>query len=272
MGRQKKKNRFYAFDNGVDRGIVDSWPACEAKVKGRSARYRGFPDRASAEAWLAGDYSAGNQGRKKKYYAYAMEGGSGIVDSWEACEARVRGHSARYRGFPDRASAEAWLKGGAKYEDKAANKAAAVSEYPEDAVFFDAGTGRGRGTEVKVVDRDGTPLAFIGAELGGELTTEGTLLLGPSKTNNYGELLGCMIALMAAEQMSSRHIYGDSKLVLDYWSKGRVAREKRETDLDLARLARRTAAARRQFEAQGGSLAHVPGGINPADLGFHRDS
>ena len=74
MGRRGSKNQFYAYDNGSDRGIVSSWPACEAKVKGRSARYRGFPDRASAEAWLGGDFRAANQGRPKKFYAYSMDG------------------------------------------------------------------------------------------------------------------------------------------------------------------------------------------------------
>ena len=56
MGKKRKKNRYYAFDVDGDRGIVESWTECEAKVKGRQARYRGFPDRAPAEAWLDGDY------------------------------------------------------------------------------------------------------------------------------------------------------------------------------------------------------------------------
>jgi ribonuclease HI len=277
MGKKGPKNRFYAFETGEDRGVVDSWAACEAKVKGRQARYRGFVDRADAEAWLAGDTSVdracGASGRHK-VYAYVAETGAGIVDSWDECEALVRGRPARYRGFADRAAARAWLEGGARYEDRAAERSAALRDYPDDAVFFDAGTGRGRGTEVRVVDREGAPVVHLGAGsegLPGELTEEGTVLLGRARTNNFGELLGCLLAIRAAEVLGSRHVYGDSQLVLDYWSRGRVTADKRRADPDLARLANETAAARRRFEAAGGSLAHIPGGLNPADLGFHRE-
>ena len=267
--KKKKKNNYYAYDNGDERGVVDSWSACEAKVKGRQARFKGFPDRASAKAWLDGAPSSASGG---KVYAYVTESGSGIVDSWEACEARVRGRQARYKGFKDRAAAEAWIAGGARYEDRDAEKHAAAAELPDDAIFFDSGTGRGRGTEVNVVDREGVPLVHLaGDELGGVLTKEGTVLLGRQRTNNYGELLGCLLALRVAETLDSRHVYGDSKLVLDYWSKGHVTREKRQSDPELSRLANETMAARRRFEAKGGTLAFVPGGVNLADLGFHRD-
>lgn len=270
MGKRKGKNKFYAFDNGEERGIVDSWSTCEAKVKGRKARFKGFPDRPSAEAWLAGDFSGGSS---RKVYAYVIETGSGIVSSWDECELKVRGRQARYRGFADRAAAEAWLSTGARYEDKAADKKAAVNDYPSDAVFFDSGTGRGRGTEVKVVNREGVPIIHLaGDDLGGDITKEGTVLLGPKRTNNYGELLACLLALRVAASNGSRHIYGDSRLVLEYWSKGHVTRAKRTSDPDLSKLADTTAKARRQFEASGGKLDHIPGGINPADLGFHRDS
>lgn len=212
-------------------------------------------------------------GKKTKNNFYAFDNGNerGIVTSWPACEAKVKGRKARYRGFLDRASAQAWLDGGAKWGDKAAEKAAALDGFPEDAVFFDSGTGRGLGAEVKVVDRSGAPIAHLAEDFAGDLSKEGTIVLGKGRTNNYGELLACKIAMIAAEALGSKHVYGDSKLVLDYWSKGHVTRDKRQSDPDLSTLADQTAAVRRRFEAKGGELGHVPGGVNPADLGFHRD-
>ena len=273
---RKEKNRFYAYAVGPDRGIVTAWPECERRVSGKSgARYRGFPDRASAEAWLAGGpvgaEAARTPSRPRGFYAFRTDQDEGVVESWAECERRTRGRSARYRRFSDRASARAWLAAGARYQDRASDKASAVRQMPADSVFFDAGTGRGRGTEVKVVDRDGVPLLHLTDPPEGELTAEGTLLLGRGRTNNYGELLGCLLGLRAAAALGAKHLFGDSRLVLDYWSLGKVTKEKRDSDPAAYRLALETAAARRRFEAAGGVLGHVPGGVNPADLGFHKD-
>lgn len=207
--------------------------------------------------------------KKKKYYAYAMAGSSGIVTSWNECEGLVSGHNARYRGFATRDEAQAWLDGGARYEDKAAKKAEKQRELPADAIYFDAGTGRGKGTEVNVTDREGVPLAYLAADEK-DLTRFGTVLVR-GKTNNYGELLACLYAIRIARQQGRNQIFGDSKLVLEYWSKDFVSAEKREKDPDLAQLAGLTARERRAFEKAGGRLAHVSGSINPADLGFHKD-
>jgi hypothetical protein len=77
------------------------------------------------------------------------------------------------------------------------------------------------------------------------------------------------MALRAAEVLASRHIFGDSKLVLDFWSTGHLGKKTAE-NLDLRDLARETAGLRKAFEHRGGTLARIPGHINPADLGFHR--
>lgn len=272
MGK-KKKNNFYAYETAESRGIVSSWPACEAKVKGRKARFKGFLDRATAERWLRGESVASEAGKPKKYYAYRTEADEGVVDSWDVCERKVAGHKARYRGFPDPASARKWLADGAPLRDKKAEKAAALREYPENAVFFDAGTGAGRGVEVRVADREETPIVHLAGDVpeGATLTKEGNLLLGRGRTNNYGELLGCLLAFAVAEKLGSKHIYGDSKLVIEYWSKGHVSKIKRADDPDLVELSKQTARARARFVKGGGRLAHVPGGINPADLGYHRE-
>ena len=77
--------------------------------------------------------------------------------------------------------------------------------------------------------------------------------------------------IFTATKLGSKHLYGDSKLVLDYWSKGRVSKDKRADDPDLASLASLTKKARARFEKDGGTLGRISGGLNPADLGYHRD-
>ena len=208
--------------------------------------------------------------RGAKVYAWACEGDTGIEDSWAACEARVLGRNARYRGFTDRAEARAWLDAGAQYESRSSRKAAARQELPEDAIYFDAGTGRGAGTEVNVTDRQGVPMVHL-AQPRFPITEFGTVRLPPGKTNNFGELLGCFYALRIARTTGRRRVCGDSELVISWWSRDRISAEKRESDPDLVLLAAHTARERRAFEAEGGSLQHVSGSVNPADLGFHRD-
>lgn len=211
-------------------------------------------------------------GKKSKnhFYAYRADDVEGIVDSWSECEALVSGRRARYRGFETRETAQAWLDGGAEYEKHAEKKALDQAELPESAIYFDAGTGRGRGTEVNVTDRAGVPLAHMEAPER-VLTEFGTVLLSPGRTNNYGELMGCLYAMRVARRLGILLVMGDSKLVLDFWSKGRVGHERLDGDTDLKKLVDMTVRERRAFEAVGGRLEHVPGRINPADLGFHKE-
>ena len=64
-----KKNRYYVVWEGVEPGIYESWAECQQNIKGYpNARYKGFPDRASAEAAYAGaamDY-IGTSAKKEK--------------------------------------------------------------------------------------------------------------------------------------------------------------------------------------------------------------
>ena len=208
--------------------------------------------------------------RKNTFYAWRLGDDEGIVATWAECDARVSGRSnARYKGFRTREDAVAWLAGGALWGGGGTRSKRNAGDLPEGAVFFDSGTGSGEGTEINVTDRDGVPLVHL-AVAKERLTPRGTVFLTAGRTNNYGELLACLLALRVARKLGLRTVAGDSRLVLDFWSRAHLSATAR-ADPDLARLADLTETERVAFEAGGGVLVHVPGGLNPADLGFHKD-
>lgn len=201
---------------------------------------------------------------KSKLYAFRLPNGEqGIVTTWAACDKKVNGVAgARYRSFSDRPTATTWLSQGASYESKPKVPRSKL----KPGIYFDAGTGRGHGVEVSVTDERGRDLLFLILPAN-KINRYGKHRLPGGITNNYGELLGCLYALQIATRTGARAIFGDSKLVLDYWSQGAI----RAKDLPpkTVQLAGEVATARRSFEADGGELKHISGAHNPADLGFH---
>lgn len=195
---------------------------------------------------------------KKKYYAYQIGEDKGIVDSWPECQAIVSGkQGAKYKGFENENDARSWLEAGADYALKHVGR--------EQGIYFDAGTGGGNGTEINVTDEEGNSyLKSIFSP--GETNDKGHYLL-PGKTNNFGELLACKYALDIALEKGIKKIFGDSKLVLDYWSKGYI---KKNLPVDTVSLAGEVKKLRYAFEQSGGIMTHISGGRNPADLGFHK--
>jgi len=201
--------------------------------------------------------------KPKKQYAYSVPsiGAQGVTDSWEECKAIVSGkRDARYKGFKTRQEAEAWLNAGARYEVK-------VKKENMPGIYFDAGTGRGKGVEISVTDENGADLLakIVDKEF---INEHGKHLLSADKTNNYGELLACKHAIELALREGVKNVFGDSKIIIDYWSKGRIkvegiAPETRVLAFEVKKL-------RDAFEAKGGSVHRVSGDDNPADLGFHR--
>ncbi len=188
-----------------------------------------------------------------KYYAFESGSERGIVTSWEACKNKVEGVSgARHKAFLSEDAAKDWL--GTQRTEKVA----------AGGVFFDAGTGRGKGVEVNVTDEFGKPMLSIIIKKS-TLTPHKTLVL-KGKTNNFGELTGLLFALLIAKKKKLLHIYGDSRLIIDYWSKGVV----RVYDEATKKLSIEVTALRKEFEEGGGAVMYIPGSSNPADLGFHR--
>jgi ribonuclease HI len=221
--------------------------------------------------------------KKKKYYAYfvptfgmntaggtktgtaAAKSKQGVTDSWAACEKFVSGKAgARFKAFDNKASAETWLSHGAMYE------AAVAKPRPklERGVYFDAGTGRGAGVEVSVTNERGKNLLHkaLSPE---DLNRFGKHLLGDAAaTNNYGELLALKYALEIAHAEKIKKVFGDSKLVIEFWSQWRIKRK--DLPEETVALADEVSQMREAFEAAGGSVERVSGDHNPADLGFHR--
>lgn len=204
----------------------------------------------------------------KKFYGYFLENEnkSGIVTSWDECKTIVQGKKARYKSFPSEKECKDWLNSGANYEKKAELKREIKKTLPE-GVYFDAGTGRGIGVESRVTDVKGNSLLHFNS-LGYVPNEYGNIYLGKEKTNNFGELLALLLAINIANKAGYKHIYGDSNLVLYFWSKGIFKRDK--LSLETVNLILEVVKARKDFEQKGGIIEYISGDYNPADLGFHK--
>jgi len=60
-----------------------------------------------------------------------------------------------------------------------------------------------------------------------------------------------------------KSIYGDSKLVIDYWSKGKM--KKTELPEATVKLGEMVIKLRIEYEKKGGKVLHVSGDINPVE-------
>lgn len=202
---------------------------------------------------------------KNSYYAYRLASGKqGIAESWAECEKVVTGSAnARYRGFSSREDAADWLGEGARYE---ARPRLALRSKLSSGIYFDAGTGRGDGVEASVTDVHGKDLLHLVLPKK-QVNRFGKQNVPGDVTNNYGELLALSHALKIAKKLKAKKIFGDSQLVIKFWSRGIM--KQKELPAKTVKLVREVAKARKIFETAGGTVAYVPGGANPADLGFH---
>lgn len=197
---------------------------------------------------------------KKRYYAYQVDIEKGVTQSWPECQKIISGiPKAKYKSFETYDEARRWLDAGANYQIKHIAS--------ENGIYFDAGTGGGNGVEINVADARGNGLLFkVLPEK--ELNAKGHYQVPGKVTNNYGELLACRYALEIALQDNAAKIFGDSKLIIDYWSKGYI--KSQSNDPETIALVDKVKQLRWQFEKRGGRITHISGGSNPADLGFHK--
>lgn len=209
--------------------------------------------------------------KKSKFYAYYIVENnlSDIVESWEECEKLVKGKKARYKSFSSKIDAQMWLNDGAKYEiNKKSEKIFdLIEKLDKDAIYFDAGTGRGQGVEVRLTDYDGNSLLHKVLDKS-KLNEYGNYYVSSDRTNNYGELVGLYAAIKYAMKYNVKIICGDSKLVIEYWSKGKY--NVKELEEDTIELIKKIIIMRIDFEKKGGIIKKISGDVNPADLGFHK--
>ena len=94
------------------------------------------------------------------------------------------------------------------------------------------------------------------------------MILRKSATNNYGELFALKLALEIAKKKNIKKIFGDSMLVIKYWSRGHIKQKVYHKSTYV--LVKKVTELRNEFEERGGEIRYISGDINPADLGFHR--
>ncbi|WP_319202954.1 viroplasmin family protein [uncultured Ilyobacter sp.] len=259
-----KKVYAYLLESNNEKGICNTWDQCKKIVLGKKALYRSFEDIDEAKKWLENPQSKPKAKKNKKFYAYYMVDTqeSGITHSWEDCKSYIQAGKSRYKSFKTLEEAEKWLEKGGVYQSKEE-----IRRGLPDGIYFDAGTGRGIGVEVRVTDKMGNSILdrCIPAD---KITSHGNYLTEDGMTNNFGELLGLYCAMKIALKENIRNIYGDSNLVIYFWSKGIIKRQdQKEKTLKLADL---VIELRKKYESSGGKIEYISGDINPADLGFHR--
>jgi len=153
----------------------------------------------------------------KKYYAIASGRTPGIYDNWPAAQAQVTGYpGAKFKGFPTRAAAAAWMKNPtysqvAKKTRRQAGPAIAdtspktgeVTIYTDGGARYNPGPG-GYGI-VQIYNGECKELS------GGYKLT----------TNNRMELMGCIVALRQLEHRDKPvTLYSDSSYVVNGIVKG----------------------------------------------------
>lgn len=214
---------------------------------------------------------------KQKYYAYFFDKkNTGIVNTWDECKKIVQGTKARYKSFTDKSLALDWLNSGANYE-KNRKLTSPVIVKLDKGIYFDSGTGRGIGVEVRITDENQENiLEKISPKVLENLLKDtnwtknkfGNIHLGEDRTNNFGELVALYFALNCAKDLNCNFIFGDSRLVIDYWSLGRFHKD--NLNSDTVDYINKVISLRRDFEKNKGIIKHISGDINPADLGFHK--
>jgi len=154
---------------------------------------------------------------QKKYYAIASGRKPGIYDNWPDAQAQVTGcQGAKFKGFPTREEAEAWIKNPIYSQSPKKNTAKAkpsiadtspktdeVTIYTDGGARYNPGPG-GYGI-VQIYNNERKELS------GGYKLT----------TNNRMELMGCIVALRELEYRDKPiTLYSDSSYVVNGIVKG----------------------------------------------------
>jgi len=145
---------------------------------------------------------------KNKFYVVWQGRNPGVYSSWEACKKEVDGfEGAKYKGYPDKASADAaFSQGFTGFEKKATIDLSCVAEKPvSPAITVDAACSGNPGK----MEYQGLFVDF-----GTQPVTTVNLFKSPvfeNGTNNIGEFLAIVHALAWQKQKRTQYpIYSDS--------------------------------------------------------------
>ena len=184
--------------------------------------------------------------QKAKFYVVWQGRESGIYDSWEACEAQVKGVAAKYKGFATRAEAETALAANPEEyisRNAIAKRSTASSESDLQALCADLQrSDRSPILPALAVDAacSGNPgvMEFRGviADTGTQVFHRGPYLDG---TNNIGEFLAIVLGLAYLKINNLPWaLYSDSKTAISWvrqkQCKTKIEWNNRNQDLLLA--------------------------------------
>lgn len=166
-----------------------------------------------------------------------------------------------FRKFQTERNAKKWFRNN---NGKVFNE---IKHVKEDTIYFDAGVGRGIGTETRVTNFKGESIIHEANLTNLKINEYGNVCFG-NVTNNYGELAGLYIALKIALNKNIKKIAGDSQLAIKWWSNGFY--NEKNLNESTVKLIKATQTLRKKFEDNGGYIFYINGDYNPADLGFHK--
>lgn len=241
--------------------VTNSIEKAELALKEEKGLLRKFKKEKDAVNWIV--QCKNNQ---RIYYAifFTEKLKSIIVFESEMLELLIKDTPNINKAFGTIAEADKWLKNIEYYYTEEMEKL-----LKDDTIFFDVGTGRGIGEEVRVSDFAGNSLLNKLEEYTGLINQYGNYNLGKINNTNYGELYGLYLALLIALRNNIYKIAGDSKTVINQWSKGEIILSKilpYEQELIY-----KVIDLRKEFEAKGGEVCYINASLNPADLGFHKN-
>lgn len=259
--KQKNSSRYYAlyFQKTNDGIILQTRKEADSLSKGKKCILKKFSDENTAQEWI--DIMVLGRAR---YFAvfYPGEKNSFITKDPVLFQEFTKDRVNINQIFETAVEADRWIK---TMENSSISS---VETLDKDAVYFDAGTGRKIGMEVRVSDYTGNSLLEELCEYKDKINEFGNYNLGENLKIQYGELYGLYLALMIAEQKNILKIAGDNQLVLSFWSMGNYNPKKLNDE--TVELIEKVVELRKKFSLRGGILFYVRGGKNPADLGFHR--
>lgn len=145
-----------------------------------------------------------------------------------------------------------------------------INKEDDRILFFDMGTGRGIGAEVRVTNSNGDSILYKLENHSNLLINEfGNINLGNNVSTLYGELYAFYLALLIVDSSTYyKAIAGDNINALKCYFESHNTKNFSHYELDLINAILKL--KEKINEKINLEIFYVSGDINPADLGFHR--